>query len=275
MTISIHQANKSDWKAIGEFINEAYGPVASFKGFARWNWQFVANPFRDERSDLVPVWLAKDAEKIVGQIAVQPAIVRIDGQAHPAGWMVDVFVLPEYRNQSLGHRLHSVVAASVPNLTMLTMAPATRRMALRGNCVTLGPVQEFVKLVNLDSDVLRRHLLARVSHRPIVHFVIERACDIYGDRVLTGVLNAFARWHEKPSHHEYSDITIEEIAVFDGEIEDFWAHVRNSYPAIFSRDTKFLNWRFVKCSRSKLSFFRGKEVGTMRRLHYPTPHYRR
>ena len=90
MTISIHQAKKSDWKAIAEFINEAYNSVAPFKGFARWNWQFVANPFHDERSDLVPVWIAKDAGKIVGQIAVQPAIVRIDDQEHPAGWMVDV-----------------------------------------------------------------------------------------------------------------------------------------------------------------------------------------
>jgi GNAT superfamily N-acetyltransferase len=245
MTISIHQAKNSDWKAIGKFIKEAYGPVASFKGFARWNWQFVANPFRDDRSDPVPVWLAKDAEKIVGQIAVQPAIVRIDDQEHAAGWMVDVIVLPEYRSQSLGHRLHSVVASSVPILTMLTMAPATRRMALRENCVTLGPVQEFAKYVNLDSNILRRHLLARMSHRPLVHFAIKMAFAIYGDRVLTGALNAFARWREKSSHREYSDITIEEIAVFDGEIEDFWARVRNHYRAIFSRNTEFLNWRFV------------------------------
>jgi ribosomal protein S18 acetylase RimI-like enzyme len=261
MTLTIHQANASDWTAINEFIDEAYGPIAPFKSFARWSWQFVANPFRDERRNLVPVWLAKDAERIVGQIAVQPASVRIDGQEHPAGWMVDVIVLPEYRNQSLGHRLHSVVAAAVPTLTMITMAPATRRMALRQNCVTLGPVQEFAKFVNLDGDIVRRHLLARMSHRPLVNFAIKSACYISGDCLLAGALNAFARWREVSSHREHPDITIDEITVFDGEIEDFWARVSNSYPAIFSRNTKFLNWRFVNVPNLNYRLFAARRSG--------------
>ena len=207
------------------------------------------------------MWIAKDAGKIVGQIAVQPAIVRIDDQEHPAGWMVDVMILPEYRGQSLGHRLHSVVARSVPVLTMLTMAPATRRMALRENCVTLGPVQQFIKLVSLDSNTLRRYLLARMSHRPVVHFAIKGACSVYGDRVLTGVVNAFARWREKPFNRKYLEITIEEIEFFDSEVEDFWIRVRNSYRAIFSRNTKFLNWRFINVPNLNYRCFAARRSG--------------
>ena len=134
-------------------------------------------------------------------------------------------------------------------------------MALRENCVTLGPVQEFIKLVSLDSNTLRRYLLARMSHRPFVHFAIKAACGLYGDRVLTGVLNAFARWREKPFNRKYSEITIEEIEVFDSEVEDFWVRVRNSYRAIFSRNTEFLNWRFVNVPDLNYRCFAARRSG--------------
>jgi GNAT superfamily N-acetyltransferase len=247
MTISIRQATKSDWSVIGPFIDQAFGRQAPFKGIARWNWQFAENPFGQEAGDRVPVWIAIDAGKVVGQIAVQSGIVCIDNNEYPAGWMVDVMVLPEYRGQSLAHRLHREVASSVPFLTMLTMAPATRRMALRERCVTLGPVREFVKLVNLDNSTLRRYLLARFSHRPVVHPLVKIACSLYADRVFAGLLNGALGNQAPPDRLALcaAKIDIQEKRSPDGETEYFWNRVKTAYPAIFARNTQFLNWRFV------------------------------
>lgn len=248
MTISFRQARQSDWTAINKFIDEAYGLIAPYKGFARWDWQFASNPFRIWKGDLVPIWLALDGESIVGQIAVQPAIVQIDNRECPAGWMVDVMVLPNYRGQSLGHRLHDAVAADVPFLIMLTMAPATRHMALRAGCVTLAPVRQFVKLINLDSDTLRRYLVARTSHRPLIHPLIEGACDVlHGHRVLTAMANLWVhlRKKDRPLQHRNSIVSIEEVQVFNNEVDELWNRIRGSYPAIFSRNMEFLNWRFI------------------------------
>ena len=232
------------------------------KGAARWNWQFAENPFSQETDNRVPVWIAIDAGRVVGQIAVQPGIVCIDNKGYPAGWMVDVMVLPEYRGQSLGHRLHREVVSSIPFLIMLTMAPATRRMALREGCVTLGPVKKFAKLVNLDSDTLRRYLLARLSHRPVIHPLAKIACTLYGDRLFTALMNRAVGRQVPPNRlATRPGINVEEKQFFDEEIEEFWNHVKTAYPAIFARNAQFLNWRFVNVPDLRYRCFVARRSG--------------
>ena len=246
--ILIKQADGADWNAIKKFIDEAYGPTSSFKGYGRWNWQFLANPFGVRNGDAVPVWIAKDGEKVIGQIAVQPAALQIDGAEYPAGWMVDVMIQPSYRGQSLGHRLHDAVAESISLLVMLTMAPATRRMALRAGCVTLGPVRQFTKLASLKSESVRRFLLKRTVDRSFLHSLTKVSCDIFQVHKATPVLlNPLLRLYNRtrPSFPLDTEVRIVEVEAFGDEIDRFWSSVRSLYPASFVRNARFLNWRFV------------------------------
>jgi GNAT superfamily N-acetyltransferase len=247
LSILIKQANATDWNAIKHFIDEAYGPVAPYKGHARWNWQFLANPFGARNGQAVPIWIAKDGEKVIGQIAVQPAALQLDGVDYPAGWMVDVMILPDYRGQSLGHRLHAAVAEGIPLLAMLTMAPATRKMAERAGCVTLGPVRLFTKLNNLKSDVVRRFLLKRTVNRSFFHLLAKISCDVFHvHQVLPTLINPLLRAYNgtRPSSPPDAELEIVEIEAFGDDIDQFWSSVRGQYPASFTRNARFLNWRF-------------------------------
>ena len=254
MTVCIRQATVRDWEAIRQFIFEAYGKLAQFKDYPRWNWQFVANPFQPPSfSEHVSVWIAEDGGRVVGQIAVQRALVQIAYAEYPAGWIVDVMILPDYRGRSLGHQLHAAVAGEFPLLMTLTMAPATRRMALKAGCVTLGCVQQYTKIIHLSDATVRRYLLARAAHRPSLLRMLRIACTLFRlDWLASRFLNAsrgptLTRFFCSRTliSGEKANVDIVEVETFGDELDCFWAEVRHRYPAIAVRNARFLNWRYV------------------------------
>jgi len=252
MTVLIRRARVKDWEAIRGFIFEAYGKLACYKDYPRWDWQFVANPFRS-LSEEVSVWIAEDEGRIVGQIAVQPALIQIDGSEYPGGWIVDVMILPAYRGRLLGHKLHAAVASEFPLLVTLTMAPAMRRIALKAGCVTLGPVQQYTKFIRLSDGTFRRYLLGRTAHRPSFRRLSQIACAVFQlDRLGTTIMNAWSLINlngffraKRSISATYAALEIAEVEAFGDELDRFWAKVRHEYPAISTRDARFLNWRYV------------------------------
>ena len=266
----VRQARLSDWEAISHFIDIAYGSLAKWKGLARWRWQFADNPFQVRSDDLVAVWIALDNDDVVGQIAVQAGCLQLDGVEHAAGWIVDVMILPAHRGTGLGHRLHDAVTASVPLLVTLTMAPATRRIATRAGCVTLAQTSEFAKLVHLEHDALRRYLLSRTKHRAAFNALAHFVCDVlHAHRLAAPVINRFLRWRNVKQQSSRSDDKTEivEVGIFESELDRFWSRVRNDYPAIFVRNSDFLNWRFCQNPDLRYRCVIARRIGRMRRLH--------
>ncbi len=126
----------------------------------------VKNPFMSFSDDLVPVWIALDDSRVVGQIAVQCAHICSAGVKYPAAGIVDVIVLPECRGSGLGHRLYSAVAESGLVLITLTMAPATRRMAERLGAITLPPAYGWKTWRAPTARDMSRYIKFRTQHRP-------------------------------------------------------------------------------------------------------------
>jgi GNAT superfamily N-acetyltransferase len=245
MTITVRRAGTEDLPAIQAFLQGSFGQLAPFKAEHRWRWQFTDGPYR---VDAVPVWIAVDGDKVVGQIAVQPAAVSIDRSIHAAGWIVDVMILPAYRGQRLGHRLHDAVANDVPVLLMLTMAPATRRMAERGGAVNLGDAWQFSRLVRLRPDDVRRYLLRRLEHRPWLREIARVACDPFQfHRVFAPLANAAIAIRDALAERREIGREIAEIDRFGPEIDDLWEAAAPQFDALSVRDSRYLNWRFVDC----------------------------
>src|SRR4051812_47404055 len=163
MTIEVRQACVADRDSIEQFILEAYAEVAPYKGKARWTWQFLENPSRPNSDDRVPVWIAVDGARVVGQFCLQWTTLRVDGAVHPAGWLLDFMVLPSYRGRSLGHRLGAAVVEKAPVLLGLTMAEASRRVLEKQGGITLGPLPQYTKLVRSDADTVRRYVTLRTK----------------------------------------------------------------------------------------------------------------
>jgi|SRR5579884_272402 len=250
MAVEIRQGRDSDREAIAAFLAEAYGTRARYKGPERWTWQFERNPFAFTADGTVPVWIAVDADRVVGQIAVQQAALKIEDETVAAGWIVDVMILPSHRGGGIGHRLYEAVARDVDVLVTLTMAEATRRMAERLGAVTLGEVHQLSRLVRLDPESVRRYLLARTVYHPWANNLAAVGCTLFqAHRVVPAVANPLLRLRDRAKHAAQREqtTTITETQSFGADVDDLWERTKGDYPVIFPRDTRFLNWRFVEC----------------------------
>jgi GNAT superfamily N-acetyltransferase len=244
----VRQAQTSDRSAIADFLTAAYGEKAPYKVERRWAWQFLRNPFYDTSEGLAPVWVALDGDRVVGQIAVQAGGLRVEDRQLEAGWIVDVMILPDYRGGGIGHRLHEGAAETVPVLVTLTMAPATRRIAERAGCITLGRVQQFSRWMRLDPDTVRRYVLLRTTNHPRFHALARFACGgLRFHQLLPLVVNPLLRLRDsmRRSRSSPGAAEIRELDAFGGDVDRLWERTRHDFPVIFSRDSRFLNWRFV------------------------------
>jgi GNAT superfamily N-acetyltransferase len=250
MMVEVRRARFSDYPAIAVFIREAAGDFAPFKGAERWRWQFADNPYRVPSDCNAPIWIAEDAGRIVGQIAVQDGSLEIDGETHFAGWIVDVVILPSHRGYGLGHRLYAAVAAELPLLVTLTMAPATRRMAERLGAVNLGAVREYSRWLHVDPDTVRRYLLFRTVHHPRINASMRWLCRYCClNHAVARLMNAMLATRDLlvPIPGLRGTTKITEADRFGPEIDSLWQRAKHDFRVAFSRTSKFLNWRFCDC----------------------------
>lgn len=250
IAVIVRKASRSDQPAIARFIEDVYGPRAQYKGTPRWTWQFIDNPFGRRDADEVPVWIAVDGDRVVGQIAVQEALLQVEEETLRAGWAVDIMVRRSHRGAGLGHRLHDAVASEVDILMALTMAQASRRMAERQGRVALADVHQLTRWVRLDAVGVRRYLLLRTATRRWAHAATRLACSVFQfHRLFPLLANPLLRLRDfvKRSPRGPGATTIVEVDYFGPEVDELWQRTRGDYPVIFPRDARFLNWRFVAC----------------------------
>jgi hypothetical protein len=241
----VRRATSADRPALATFIAEAYGARAVFKDERRWLWQFVRNPAARSRDGDVPVWIALDGGAVVGQIAVQEATLRVEGISVPAGWIVDVMVLPSHRGAGLGHRIHDALAGDIPLLVTLTMAPATRRISERAGCITLGPVHQYSRWARLDADTVGRYVSTRtVGHRWVGAVAALGCRRLRLHRAFASAVNLLLRLRRSTPP---PSCEISEVDRFGDDVDRLWERTRGDWPVIFERTTSFLNWRFADC----------------------------
>jgi GNAT superfamily N-acetyltransferase len=241
---------------------------ARYKATPRWTWQFSENPFWRRHGDEVPVWVATDGARVVGQIAVQHALVQVGGERFEAGWAVDIIVLPSYRGRGIGHRLHAAVVKDVDVLASLAMAPAARRLAEGCGCVTLADVYQLTRWVRLDAASVRRYLLVRTANRRWTNWFARTGCNLLRIHVLLPSLaNPLLRLRDFAHQLQPAPTatTIVEVDCFGSEVDELWERTRGDYAVIVPRDARFLNWRFVECPEPRYRRFvarrRGRVVG--------------
>ncbi len=248
-SIEIRRATVGDLPAVQAFITDTYKQSAPFKNGSRWVWQFVDNPFRPAGDAGPTVWIAVNHDRVVGQIAVQDGAVFLHGTRVEASWIVDVMIHPDFRGLGLGHRLHASVMQDRNVLITLTMAPATRRIAERADCLTLGPTRQYVYMHRLSRQTVQRYLLYKEETRPD----IARLLRLFRKSVIGPVaVAAMARLATRILCLRGGNIAarqfdFDEVAHFPDELDQLWANTREAFPAIFERSAKFLNWRFCDC----------------------------
>lgn len=249
-TTVIRRATPEDLPGLLEFVGETYGAGAEFKNLARHQWQYEQTPYRPGNEQDPTIWLAFDGPHVVGSIAVQDGLLWIDNATHPASWIVDVMVHPDYRGKRLGHLIHDAVKAERDILVTLTMAVATRRIAERAGCVTLGPTQQFILPHRLTAPTVARFLRHKAHFGGKGRATLVRLFNTSGlgpwAVAMLGRLMSKASRRRAPKD-ALTGYTIKEVPSFPDDIDTLWETSRSQFGATFERSSQFLNWRFVEC----------------------------
>ena len=262
--IIVRKASRSDEAAIARFIEDAYGPLAEYKTGPHWTWQFIDNPLGPPGGDEIPVWVALDGKQVVGQIAVQRALLQVQGETLEAGWAVDIMILPSHRGTGIGHRLHDAVAGEVDILLSLKMADASRRMAKRQGSVSPTQVHQLTRWVRLDAVSVRRYVLLRTANHRWPDLAARVGCNLFQlHRLFCHLANPVLRLRDLIARRRSrpGGACIVEIERFGAEIDELWERTRREYPVIFPRDAQFLNWRFVNCPQPSYRCFVAQRAG--------------
>ncbi len=264
IAVIVRRATWSDRPAIARFIEDAFGARAQYKATPRWTWQFIDNPFGRRQGEELPIWIAMDGDRVVGQIAVQNALLQVEGKTMEAGWAVDIMILPSHRGGGIGHRLHDAVACDVDILMAISMAQASRRMAERHGCITLAEVHQLKRFVRLDAVSVRRHLLVRTANYRWANVLAHLSCNVFQFHLLFARLaNPLLRLRHfvKPSLRGSGATSIVEVDCFGPDIDELWERTRGDFPVISPRDARFLNWRFVDCPQPRYRRFVAERCG--------------
>jgi len=222
-SIFIERLESADRGRLFEFLDTAYPGRSQFKHPDRWQWQFEHNPFLDHQP--LPVWVARDVDRIVGQTAAQ--IEPLHGVAGVASvaWSVDTIVLPEYRGQGIGKRLQQANQQAHTAFASLSMSTANRRIKQSLGARPLPAMTEMAlgrvarpqspwrRLSSRLTDNLARHRFNRATR-------LSRA---YRQR-----------------------IRCEPIERFGPDTDSAWESIRNSVGWSIDRTSRLLNWKFLE-----------------------------
>ncbi|MEO6391094.1 MAG: GNAT family N-acetyltransferase, partial [Pyrinomonadaceae bacterium] len=213
----------SDREAVLAFLPQAY-PGEALKGDpAFWAWHFLENPYAEPGN--IPLWIVKDGETVVGQMATIPVDIKVNENVRRALWIIDFIVLPEYRGQGLGKRL-MIPARETYSTTMIVL----------GYNEQSGPVLRSQGLS--DRGFIRRYhklLYPGDSTKEIARLGPVRGLANFAFAPLRPRLRDLA----PPANAE-----VREIKEFDESFDQLWQDASTQWPCAIIRSSRFLDWQY-------------------------------
>lgn len=243
----VRQATMADKNEIWNFLKRAYGKRSKFKFPKRWNWEFVENPYWEGMQ--LPIYLAIQDGKIIGQTCAMYIPLRIGMDTYKAAWSVDTIVLPEYRRQGIGGQLQRMSASMHRIFMSLSMSPTNRRIKSKLGSKPIVTVYSFRRWIKVNRVSFCNAVKRRIAKSKFLSELWRLGCRfLYLDGILVSIINAgiAIRISLAKQPDPDSDITIREVAVFDDEIDKFWEKTRHQYGVMVERNRKYLNWKYVE-----------------------------
>lgn len=256
MNLIIRQARLDDRHAIQEFIDNNYAQGAQkrahYKNPDWWEWQYIKNPYKNERAEFLPIWLAIADGRIVGQVCAIPTKAKVGDSYYDLGWGCDFIVNKEFRGLGIGWKVHKAYAEQFQIAGGLSMSSSTRHILNKFPSVSLGPVHVYFYPVKMKASLADGMILRKLKGRPNWHWLYETLYKYYRINYLasfSGNIFLSMRRLFRPLPKRDGTLCIQEISCFDREIDEFAERTSKAYGAIVKRESRFLNWKFVSGPR--------------------------
>ena len=222
--VQIKQFELADQEALLSFLRVAYPDEPRKSALDFWKWHYLENPHT--ALDDIPLWVVKDGERIVGQLATIPVTLKVGVEETRAIWILDFIVLPPYRGQGLGKRLVLTARESYPTMITLGINEQSTAVFRSLKWVALGGVHRYHRLL-YPGDAFSE--IARLSPlRKLVNFF-------------------YAPFRPPDAQTRYTGAgVLREITTFDASFTDLWHRAGSQWPCAVVRSPRHLEWQFTQ-----------------------------
>ncbi len=223
--LEIKQFELADKDALLFFLRGSYPDEPSKSDPLFWKWHFLENP--NVSAGNVPLWIVKTGERVVGQMATIPVRLKVGEKEKPALWIIDFILAPEYRGRGLGKGLMKVARATYCT-TMIALGynAQSEAVLLSHKWVSLGNINRYHALFfpgNAIRDPSRIGPVKQLANLLYAPFRPSRS------RLLPN-----------------GSGTLREIREFDASFDRLWDEASVRWPCAVVRDSRFLQWQFMK-----------------------------
>jgi GNAT superfamily N-acetyltransferase len=185
-----------------------------------WDWHFPQAPHTD--ADNLPVWVALDQEKIVGQLAATEVKLKVDAEVRDAIWILDLVVDPGYRRRGIAKGLAAAAEAFCPTvLGINTAAQHSTELLTSLGWKIVWQIPRFHKLLLPGSFVFAGGPVARLPARILDAALAPRARPV-----------------------KSGGAEVRAIDSFGAEFDDLWARAKNQWRCSVVRDRAMHNWQY-------------------------------
>jgi len=244
------EADRSSLKDLAELGAAVSGKDSEVANQSFLDWQYYNNPAGD-----VVTWVARDdgRSRLAGSYSVIPLRMKINDRIVTGSLSMNTQTHPEYRKQGIFKTLGEKTFDSCRSRNILLTIGIPNNNSYPG----------FTGALKF-ADVGSRQLLIRpFSARFVVDKLIKNKLL---NKVVLPFANAGIRTLSARGVFNRSidrNIRIEGTTDFGPEFDLFWTQISGNYRNMVVRDSKFLNWRFVRCPTRKYTTFKAMMDGEM------------
>jgi GNAT superfamily N-acetyltransferase len=244
---SIRAYRNEDERGILELWKAVY-PEHEYSGekwLDYWRWTYFNNP-----AGKGWIWLAEDDKKIVGQSAIIPANMKIDGERIVSFQSVDTMTHPDYRRQGIYETLAKKVYEEAKNEGVLI---GYRFPNENSHPIAIKKLDWFdvATLNNIIKPLNWKNALSnRTSNRSLLNLAK------LGGGLKDGISEKFTR------NTTSTELTVEQISSFNTSVDELWADISTKYPIVILKNREYLNWRYVNGPVANFIIYAARKGGT-------------
>ncbi|MGH7562680.1 MAG: GNAT family N-acetyltransferase [Gemmatimonadales bacterium] len=218
---TVERFRPDDRTAVDELFRRVFGDASAESNRQRWEWQYLRNPHSPGGE--APIWLLREGDAIVGQLATIPVKISVNGAEINGSWAADMMIAPEQQRRGLGEILLRTWDRNAGAAVALSMTDASHALVTKRGWSDLGKIP---RLVRTPKAAARRGRLASLV-RAIVRELVARFRPLDGE--------------------------IRRVARFDAGITRLWDRVAPRFAFAVRRDAPYLNWKFVDAPHATYS----------------------
>ncbi|MFX1394336.1 MAG: GNAT family N-acetyltransferase [Promethearchaeota archaeon] len=233
----IRRYKHGDEEQIIQLFQKVFGKhMGKTESIKHWKWEFEYNPINRNE-----IFLAINANKLVGQYAVIPVKMKIGIKEYTATLSLDTMTHPDYRGQGI----FPTLATNLYN-----------DLGKSGISITYGfpntlSIYGFIKKLNWFEISKVPIYIRPLNFISLFHYYLKNnfLSQFFGS-IANFFYNLFLKKKKMPSY-----LKIEKIKDFGIEFNVLWKIIKREIPIGIVRDSKYLNWRYFQKPEEKYVVF--------------------